>query len=733
MSMLANKVSQPVPDTEELKKKQQAAEEYKASKNDDIKVPEIKGGESLPGATTPSFTPDTRNIKEKTVDAGKGVVNKTKNWFKGKQDKVGSGLEDYQDPYNQKQDVDYRPPYVKNENAENAENAIKATDDLIQRGSETGAKASKATQNVEVPRSKLSSFGDLFKSDEFKGQRIPYITNAVGTTLANALSGLSGREYDSYLKQHNQKMADTYAENKAARDTSAMKQNLEDLEAGNKAEMGKYVQLSDAQTEQALKRYGLLEDQETKRQVLNEIISQATNKTGDDAVWKNLNADEKFAVMALQQVYNGDYSVASMFLEKYGDDFMNIIDRLFNKLGLTNGNGEGGNDDPLTTGGNDNTPKVKLLNGQEVDAKEIEDNLDEYVAIPSRDGKGYVYFPKAKVIGGASKEEIDGFLQELVDNPKITPEMAYELEKEWSRGKLAFSHKEELQDKFDQKQKNLDEQFKAENAQKELEQTAGKYITNFLNGLKGSPEDIISKIQNDKKLNEYLKVAPLMQGQVNAKINQAQCDIADRALLGVTDNKGWNAAQKIENLETLTKNNADLLLKNPALKTRFDDALSQLYLDRDYIEPYTYQVDDYIKDKLDFEGQYGQNDITYKLYDNGSVNVNNGTTSKTYDFANHNFSKTSEEFANKMLTMVLDNGTIANASKLIDPEGNNTLKGVALVFKQTPIYKAMKNLVNNETLQKMANEKNWKKNPKYENLLLNYNSLKTAYDSWQEY
>ena len=296
----------------------------------DLEVPQIEEKTSVE-----EEKPKNKNIFQKAND----VVDKIKENQEAKKNS-------YVDPYNQKQEVDYRQQTTPTVNQQNMADTIGQTEDLIQRGAEEGEKANKALQNVEVPRSKLVSYNDIMKSDEFKGQRLPYMANAIGTNLANLLTG---KDYQSYLKQQNQAMSDTYAQNKAARDTAATQANIQDIEAGNKAEMGKYVQMSDAEVEQALKRYGLLEDQETKKQVLDELISQATGKTGNDAQWKKLNAEEKFAVMALQQVYNGDYSVASMFLEKYGDDIAQIIDGLFEKLGIT----KKGNPNPANGGEED--------------------------------------------------------------------------------------------------------------------------------------------------------------------------------------------------------------------------------------------------------------------------------------------------------------------------------------------------------------------------------------------
>jgi len=283
-----------------------------------------------------------KNIKDKAIITGNAFKDAL-----GKAKEEGSKPKEYDDPYNQKQEVEYRQPTkAVGDNADrqaDMKNTVGSTDDLVKAGEQLGGEANAALQNVEIPRSKLVSYNDILKSDEYKGQRVPYLANAIGSNLANLLTG---KDYQSYLRQQNQVMSDTYAQNKAARDTAATQANIQDIEAGNKAEMGKQVQMSDAVTEQALKRYGLLEDQETKKQILNEIVTQATGKGMDK--WNTLSAEEKLAAMALMQAYNGDYSVASMVIEKYGDKVFNILDKL---LGVDNGEGgENGNSVTLPSG-----------------------------------------------------------------------------------------------------------------------------------------------------------------------------------------------------------------------------------------------------------------------------------------------------------------------------------------------------------------------------------------------
>lgn len=495
-----------------------------------IQTPQSSSQEGFKPDLKTKIMSGAKNLKDKAIIKGKDFKTAFNN-----AKEVANKPKEYVDNFLNKKDVNYRTSTKPTgdgasdtiDRQENMKNTVNSTDDLIKTGEQIGAEANAALQNVEVPRSKLVSYNDILKSDEFKGQRVPYMANAIGSTLANSLSGLTGREYDSYLKQHNQAMADTYAQNKAARDTAATQANIQDIEAGNKAEMGKQVQMSDAITEQALKRYGLLEDQETKKQILNDIVKQATDKGMDK--WNTLSAEEKLAAMALMQAYNGDYSVASMVIEKYGDRVFNVLDKLFGEGDGTGENGNGGNG-------------ITLPSGRVIDTK-----------------------------ASYAEEDLMQIAREIADATDMTPKEKVEYARGLGLGDtlpmyvaVALSNDEDINNGF---RKTLE---------KGLKGNSSEQIYDNLVAMAGSGSDV----KDQSLIKEYEDaLAEYGQKTVEDKINSILSQNME------TQDK-LKAVEKLAN----TDKYKNLISQNPELQKLLEDTNTDLTLKYTYIDPYTKKV-----------------------------------------------------------------------------------------------------------------------------------------------
>ena len=129
-----------------------------------------------------------KDFGEKAVGKAKDLGTRFTDRFKDAQEKAQTKKE-YNDYFNGKQDPHYRVPSKMSARQKEMADTIEQTPDLIQTGAEKGEEANKAMQNIEVPRSKLVSYNDIINSDEFKGQRTPYMVNAIGSNLANLLTG----------------------------------------------------------------------------------------------------------------------------------------------------------------------------------------------------------------------------------------------------------------------------------------------------------------------------------------------------------------------------------------------------------------------------------------------------------------------------------------------------------------------------------------------------------------
>lgn len=572
-----------------------------------------------------------KNLKDKAIVKGKDFKTAFNN-----AKEVASKPKEYIDNFLNKQKVDYRTPTTPTgDNADrqaDMKNTVNSTDDLVKTGEQIGAEANAALQNVNIPRSKLVSYNDIMKSDEFKGQRLPYMANAIGTTLANSLSGLTGREYDSYLKQHNQTMADTYAQNKAARDVAATQANIQDIEAGNKAEMGKQVQISDAITEQALKRYGLLEDQETKKQILNEIVTQATGKGMDK--WNTLSASEKLAAMALMQAYNGDYSIASMVIEKYGDKVFNVLDKLFGVGDGANGSGN----------------EVTLPSGRVIDTK-----------------------------GSYAEEDLMQIAREIADATDMTPKEKVEYAKGLGLGNtlpiyvdMALANDEDINNDF------------RKTFEKGLKGGSSEQIYDNLVAMSGSGSDV--------------KDPSLIKEYEDALVEYGQKTVEDK--INSILSQDMETKEKIKAVEDIAKTDKyrNLISQNPELQKFMENTNTDLMNRYTYIDPYNKKMAGKFYNAL---GETtGANKVTIK--DDGTIELQVGKKIRTLN--PYSAVGISNVGANPdiFLSTLKDNVTMDSVRKQINlPE-----EDVAVVFKNSPVYKMLEGIVNTSDTG-LTNNKYW--------------------------
>ncbi len=646
-----------------------------------IQTPQSSSQEGFKPDLKTKIMSGAKNLKDNAIIIGKDfktAFNKAK--------EIANKPKEYVDNFLNKQKVDYRTSTTPTgDNADrqaDMKNTVNSTDDLIKTGEQIGAEANAALQNVDIPRSKLVSYNDIMKSDEFKGQRLPYMANAIGTNLANLLTG---KDYQSYLKQHNQTMADTYAQNKAARDTAATQANIQDIEAGNKAEMGKQVQMSDAITEQALKRYGLLEDQETKKQILNEIVMQATGKGMDK--WNTLSASEKLAAMALMQAYNGDYSVASMVIEKYGDKVFNAIDKL---LGINNGaNGSGentGNGQPTATVSNN----IVLANGTEITPEEYEQNKGKYIEVPQPNGQPPKIFPvyheKAFKPNARTDQDVQETIDAIVNNNLLSDDEKIELAKRAD----GISEENSAWKNYWSSDPSVRVWTGVSNALREKNQVSGleSEITNNYYNLKELEK---LKKQVEKSGNELLQTY-YNDAYKAATVNQSVADLKQ--------SNDYTTEEKIKYLEDMVSNPeyADIINRNPKLQEKIKVAQQGYEIRQKYNDPLL----DMTNSRMATEMRNKNN--TWQVTQNGNLVTANYDKSgnlvkgKEVDPASNSFAnlKTSEivKLINSLITSASsDTGTAYSVGGF-----SPSVKDIQALFKESSEFSTMSKILDNKKL-----------------------------------
>ena len=595
--------------------------------------------DNLPRTYTPLSKEELekKSFGEKVKDFSKGVVDKAKDRF-GKLQKKETPT--YENP---KQDVTYREQGDTTKNQDAMQTAYEQTPDLIKAGVETGDKASKSIQNVDVPRAKMMNYADILRNPEMEGQRANWILNLLKSGVASALSG---KDYQSNLNKYNQAMAENYAQNVASRDTAATKAAVEDIEAGNKAEMGKQVQMSDAVMENALKRYGLLEDTETKRQVLQQLMKDAVqNPTA--SVWKDLQDEEKLAVMTLMQVYNGDYTLGSMLLQKYGDDFMAVIDGLMTKLGLTGDKKQGGGADSPTP-----SKVITLSTGEQVDPTAFR-----------------------------TTEENQKIIDDILNDTTLTPQEKYRKaqqfdQKLFQNGSLRHDTTVSTAVGFgvEKQQSNTDDFTKS------IDDINIKLDSGKLSGT-----EALKKLQAlESKYDAISDPMGMYRKQLEGLIQQAQSKIVSDEMKGIMDNTELDASSKRDYLKDLQNKYPEYIAQDPSLKKDIDNQLTSLNFNIVYQEPYVDNFNANLTNTVGV-GKKPKNNKTFKIDGYGNIKVydNNGKEIEVVNF----MAKPSNVNYGDLIAYIKDNTSIEKVRKSMG--GNLTNEQLAFTFKTSPIYKVL--------------------------------------------
>lgn len=205
--------------------------------------------------------------------------------------------------------------------------------DTMTKAKEYGKEAQENIENV-TPRYSPVSWSDIIKDPAYSGKRGEMILDSLFGSLGAAAKGETQRTAKNTI---NEPIIEQYGQNIAERDRRGMETNVQDIEAANKQKMGLELNLADTVAGQYIKRFEAAETEETKRQLLEQMVK-------DSETWAGLDYGQKIDVLSYLKAVDGDGTIWDMLTQEYGDDVLSGINKLYNKIMGNEGSGE---EDPV--------------------------------------------------------------------------------------------------------------------------------------------------------------------------------------------------------------------------------------------------------------------------------------------------------------------------------------------------------------------------------------------------
>lgn len=544
-------------------------------------------------------------------------------------------------------------------------------------------------------------------------QKAELIMNGLGGALSAADTG---QVQQTDKRAINDTITQQYAENIADRDKRAMNAQIEPLEALNKQQTDVELRLRDTPVSAYIDRYNAEQSAETKKQVLEALIK-------DKGTWSRLSDRQKMDTLSYIQALDGNGSLLGMALQEFGPDVLEWL------KSITKGNGEESGD---------TSPTPTTRNFTTVGAYEIPDDVltnpdlkEDYVAIPVggnkpplvvRRGTSYgVVGPVTNADAKRYDEEVEAAFNAIMGNDALTPEqkiaMARDVDGLTGKNELVFQAKDGVERKVraalgvgDTGKPKPDVSPADEKTRKDNAHTVQTEINNIQSLVTSgnmTPSDAVKKID---------ALAPKMEnmedgtGLIALKAQNLMRDYVMQDIKDYTESNAIvplkNATASLQGLERMVKQYADKIAQDPKLSEEVNNLYTKYRYQENYIDPFMRNVgQDVLKTGGNSVGGVEMPSGSWvigsdgQIWDKSPYNLSGKST--PIDFATYQWdtNKNAKASAITALTRVYDK---ANPETVKKNMGSVPIEGQGEVFRESPIYKFMENLVKDENFKNKA-------------------------------
>ena len=612
----------------------------------------------------------------------------------------------------------------------------------LQEGADLGEKASKVIQDVDIPKYKRATFKDLMYDPQWEGKRDSLIGNAIGTALGSGLARTGGTDLgaESALSKYNKEQMENYSAMQANKDQSALDANLSDITTLNAQKVAMEANLADTIANTYIERYNTLQTNETKRQLVNQMVKDSDKLFNDPNLLGGKDSDKKILNLAtLMGLYAGDFSISARLIQKYAPRLIATFEQVMNKA--TNGKWSDWTGDPNTENPDADEadqPEKKneeevaetpvkyptIEGGRPIDAKNYEKKPDDYIIIPQLDGTSlYVHKNKDWSLEGeglgatvyhynpdlAEKQKIaDAILKSNLPN-----DQKLLLATDWQGGYYP-TDKNTVTGMVAEgvwKEKKKDEEIKNYNS------NTLKAINTEKNNLYTGkdPQKTLDWIAKNPLNTEYADT--ITKSQYEGLVENAHKQKIDKQLSTI-GSSNWSDERKIKEYTDLKETEGQYMDQQTKtdIQRKIQNAETQLSVYKPYIEATNNALSKIPTDNDSYWTINNNGTIQYKW---GSKSVSPYPTGEidpaTFDFGQ---GQSSQDFFNTFVTQ-LDPEVVASNLP------GSTTKDKNTYFYTTGVYKIMRGLVNNDHIKGLATAKNGSAfaNPK----------IKESYDKLKDY
>ena len=506
----------------------------------------------------------------------------------------------------------------------------------------------------------------------------------------------SGQVQQTDKSAINDAITQQYAQNIADRDKRAMNAAIEPIEAANKQYTDLELRMRDTVAGAYIDRYKAAQDATTKQEVLKQLID-------DSSVWTSLTPKQKIDMLSYIQALDGNGSLLGMAIQMWAPD-------LFNKFDEWIKSGKNPKDfkfeEDLEEGNTEfyNTPLIEVEGGTPFTVKNAMENymnnpqgLLDYINSLGLDPATTLDSMKTKLqdaytndaAGEASVADYSTMINTINKAKKSLPKPEKQSKPAVTEEETQLSNSTDVNETIDNVRRQVDnKQMSYTQAMEQLKKLEGK-ASNM------AENPVIQKKYSDM-VAEYSKGA-LREGV--------------KSISGSSDLTG---EQRLKKLEQLITDYADIIAKDTSLKREVDTQIMVAERMRDYIEPYSANVKSSLGNSL-----YYSNNGT-KTHQTTLDNGGNLVVGKVaFDPNTYNFRNGGDTEAQSMLDYVNQSVDPQNIKKYMDTT-NMTDREKKSILVNTPLYKLMTKLVNNQYL----------KNSKNKDVANKYKDMVAIYTRW---
>lgn len=551
--------------------------------------------------------------------------------------------------------------------------------DMTGEAAKTGATTNKLLQNVETPKWKRKSLKDIWNDPEMKDSRGSILANAVGTALANFTGGLSGTSpnYQSDLAKYNEEQAANYSKMQAEKDAAAQQANIDAIKAANAQKVALETKLADTIADRYIKEFNATNDVTLKNKVLNQMLEDS------DSLFDSIGNDEQklFDLATYMGLLSGDFSLTARLVQKYVPQLLNKLDGLPKSWF---GNNTNETPETPTEEKKKDESLVFGIPGASVTETEYKSNPNDYIKVPLKDGSTAVIrkYHATEIAGRKTTAEEKNAVMNMFlnDVDYKTKDELLKYVNSWAP--LAANITTKISDALETRAKNN------ENFEKTINDIIGSNKSNSeklialnkLNQNNVSDQDLIDLYNRTKS---YYATESKVD-DVSAKLKGTAFDLSNPTFANTQ-------------LDQFKEDYNNVIAKSPRLQQEIKDKESEIK-NASAIKPINETISTYVNNAHSSKSPFRFGNNTYAINADGTY-TDLKKKVKKFSETTGSDAQSNAQGLTALAVKKNDDGSLDYSDYLISAFADYGITDIPTLVKETGLYKAMKDAINNPVLK----------------------------------